>query len=105
MTIPSPSASAFSQIEPFSSFLEELQNSPEEFSYLASELSLITNAAIIYYQKDFSEYEELVSLLEEIRNTINEGLKVVLQKEKLPFLELYKKLGLQKLYKLGLSKK
>lgn len=86
------------QLQPFSSLLLE-SGSPDE---TRSELTLIANAAIVHFHVDYFEAARVSDLMARVRGAINIGLESLLRKQALPLKEIYRALGLQKLYRLGL---
>lgn len=91
------------KVDLFSELADSIrQHSEEEYSIFLSEISLIANAALVYIQSDFSDYEELILLLQKIRGAICIGLED-LREMGLSDFEIYLRLGAQKIYKLGFS--
>lgn len=86
-------------IEPLSSLARENALN-EEFE---SELSLVMNAAIIFFNVDFSETGHVMQLAEQVRGAINIGLQSAQTVSGLGAPEIYSSVGLQGLYRHGLS--
>ena len=88
------------QLQPISSLLAEA-GSPDE---VRSELTLITNAAIMHFHADYCEIVQIVDLVARVRGALNIGLEALLLEERRGLREIYEILGLQKLYRFGLHK-
>jgi hypothetical protein len=70
---------------------------------IEGELTYIMNAAIIMWGVEFFEYPKILHLSEKVKGAINIGLEKAVIISSLGVLEVYKKLGLVKIYQLGLS--
>ncbi len=69
-----------------------------------SELTLITNAALVHFAVPAQEFEAVRALIMKVRGAINIGLETALRLCSAPVEEIYKKLGLQPLYRHGITK-
>jgi hypothetical protein len=67
-----------------------------EFTYLA-------NAAVVRFGVDFADQESVLQLCEKIKGAINLACEKLLRDSDRTVLELYNALGLEKLYRLGLT--
>jgi hypothetical protein len=76
---------------------------PKARECFQSELTLIANAGIVYYGVPFYEAKEVELLIVKIRGAISIGLELANQLCSLSLLDIYHRLGLQKLYRLGLG--
>lgn len=88
------------ELEPFESLVSEALHNDE----FQSELTLIMNAALVHFKVDLSEYPEIVRLTEKVRGAINIALEHLINFSGKTSIELYQQLGLQRLYRLGISK-
>lgn len=86
-------------LKPLTELIEAL-GFTEDFE---SELTLLMNAAIVQWQVNVCEYEEVLDLISRVKGTLNIGLELLIQKFEQNALELYKKLGLAKIYRYGLG--
>ncbi len=68
------------------------------------EFTLIMNAAIVFFGANFYEQSEVTTLASKVRGAINIGLEVAVESSSLSPLEVYRTIGLQKLYRLGVTK-
>lgn len=92
-----------SQEDIFGKFANSIrEHSAEEYNIFLSEISLIANAGLVYTQSDFSDYEEMLLLLQKIRGAICIGLEELGETGRAS-VEIYLALGLQKIYKLGMT--
>ncbi len=66
------------------------------------ELGLLMNAGIVHFGIDFHETNSVFELTEKVKGAIEIGFEV-LEKEKYDYKNAYIKLGLQKVYRLGLT--
>jgi hypothetical protein len=71
---------------------------------LEGELTLIMNAAIIFWKIDFSDAQQLSLLVAKIKGAMNIGIERALRLQpNLPVVDIYKKIGLRGLYSFGLD--
>ncbi|NMC62474.1 MAG: hypothetical protein GYA55_04830, partial [SAR324 cluster bacterium] len=82
--------------------LSSLVNSNLNLDELEMELTLILNAAIVRWQIPFFEAETIKHWSEKVKGAINLGLEDVIKTSNLPLIDIYRILGLQKLFRLGL---
>ena len=86
-------------VQPLSGLLGKL--SAEDFE---SELTLILNCAIVRWHIELWETEQLQQLCDQVKGAINIGLELCISyASNLTDIEIYNKLGLEKLYRLGLT--
>lgn len=87
----------------FNQFVSSIsEHSESEYEIFLSEMSLIVNAAVIYTESDFSDFDQMTLLLEQIRGAISIAIEDV-SSSGLEYFEIYKVLGAQKLYRCGLT--
>jgi len=86
-------------IQPLGSLLAQV----EERSEMESELTYIMNGAIVRWLPDFFDYESVFSMAERVKGAINIGLEILQRESRLSIVEIYKALGLRKLYRVGLN--
>jgi hypothetical protein len=86
-------------LEPLSSLFQEAQL----VSDLESELTMLINAAIVYWKINFEKSDDLNILTQQVKGTINIGLQALEQSNHNPLIDTYKSLGLAKIYRVGLS--
>ncbi|MDC0357741.1 DUF6178 family protein [Oligoflexia bacterium] len=72
--------------------------------HLENEITLITNAAIVHWDVEIFEYENMIDIIAKVKGAINIGLEIALQLADLNVLEAYRALGLPKLYRVGLGR-
>jgi len=72
----------------------------EEFE---SELTLIMNGAIVKWAVEFHDFDQVAKLTSKVKGALNIGLELSLRISSLTDIEIYRVLGLQKLYRSGLS--
>ena len=90
-------------IEPLDSLFRELAASgTEELDGAIEELTLITNAAIIFYHVPFYEAEQVSELIGKVRGSINIGLQRLCELTDLTVQEVFREVRLQNAYKVGL---
>lgn len=82
--------------------LREVIDSDEKKSELEAELALLANAAVVFFGIDASDPDELAATVSKIRACLNLGAERVAQ-EGLSGAEVVNKLGLQRMYQLGLA--
>lgn len=88
------------------SFAEPLRSLVNQLLYDESfeiEMTLLLNAAIVYYGVDVSEITQVLQMAEKVKGALNLGLENALKITKRPAIELYKIVGLRSLYRNGLS--
>lgn len=76
---------------------------PKARESFQSELTLIANAGIVFYAVPFSEPQEVELLVAKIRGAISIGIESANQLSSRSLLEIYRCLGLRRLYQLGLA--
>ncbi len=86
-------------MQPLSGMVSKIKNIDE----FEAELTLIMNAAIIRFGIDISDYEEVKLLGSKVKGAINIALEALIKKTNAEDIELYDKVGLQKLYRVGLT--
>jgi hypothetical protein len=67
------------------------------------EFTYLVNAAVVRFGVDFSDQEQVLLLCEKMKGAINLALETLISDGKQSAVEVYRALGLQKLYRLGLS--
>jgi len=71
---------------------------------LEAELTLVMNAAVVFWKIDFCEGEQLSMLVAKVKGAINIGIeRALLLQPNLPVVDIYMKLGLRGLYRFGLD--
>ena len=70
---------------------------------LENELTYIMNGAIVMWDTEFYEYERVMHLTDKVKGAINLGLEKCQELSNLSAIEIYKKIGLIKVYQLGLT--
>ena len=83
--------------------LEKLLEEIKDYDNFASEFAYITNSALVRFNKDFGDQKELIELLSQIQGTINLALEYLNSETSMSFMEIYEKLGLQKIYRCGVG--
>ena len=86
-------------VQPLSGRVSKIKNIDE----FEAELTLIMNAAIVRFGVDISDYEEIKLLGSKVKGAINIALEALIKETALDDIELYNKVGLQKLYRTGLT--
>lgn len=89
-------------IEPLASMVRDLQGS-EDFM---AELTLLMNAAIVFWHVDFSSYDQVQKLAAKVRGALNIGLERALESRSYGSDQLrgiYDAIGLKNLYRAGLA--
>lgn len=93
-------APAFLAPSPLSELLSEIHAGAE----IESQLSYLMNAALVHFQVEHFEVEQVKSLIESVKGAVNIGLELVLQEGKVEHtIQAYERLGLIQLYRLGLK--
>jgi len=72
---------------------------------LKGELTLIANAALVFYDANFSEAKGVEQILEGIKDAIESGLNAAAEASKLSLFELHYRAGLVPVFRLGLKMK
>ncbi|MGI6524432.1 MAG: DUF6178 family protein [Bdellovibrionota bacterium] len=86
-------------VQPLRGLLSKIQPRDE----FEAELTLIMNCAVLRFKVDLWESEELQALCEKVKGAINIGLEgATTLAPNLLDIEIYQKLGLQKLYRFGM---
>jgi hypothetical protein len=85
--------------EPLRSLVNQLMYSDD----FESELTLLLNAAIVYFGVDLSEIQEVLEIAERVKGALNLGLEHGMQQSSQSAIDLYHVLGLRGLYRHGLS--
>jgi hypothetical protein len=67
------------------------------------EFTYLVNAAIVRFGVDFSDQEQVFALCERIKGAVNLGLEKLLKDSDRQIGDIYQVLGLEKLYRLGLT--
>jgi len=75
-------------------------NEPQRFE---SELTLISNSALIFYRVPFYEHEQVLEMLARVKGAINIGLERLTKVTSATPVDAYSKLGLQTIYQFGLD--
>lgn len=83
--------------------LEGLIESPRYHEEIESELTLLANAALVHFRVDLSDIEASLHILGQVRGALNIGLERGIELTKLSIEELYERLGLRPLYRLGFT--
>lgn len=86
-------------LEPLSSLFQEAQL----ISDLEGELTMLINAAIVYWKIDFDKSDDMRILTQQVKGAINIGLQSLEQNNHHPLIDTYKSLGLAKIYRVGLG--
>ena len=90
-------------LQPLTSLITAISTKSEEIGIiLEQELTAITNAGIVFFHVEFSDYDAVQMLIKQIRGAINIGLERAMQLASLDLPRYYEILGFQGLYKLGL---
>lgn len=87
-------------LQPLDSLLSDL-SIREDFE---CELTFILNAAIVHHGIDFSDITSLQNITSSVKGGVNIGLQAAALLDKREISDLFKALGLQKIYRLGLNK-
>lgn len=72
-------------------------------SDLESELTMLMNAAIVHWNTDFDKLDALQLLTQQVKGAINIGLEALQKINDNSLIEIYKTLGLAKIYRHGLT--
>ena len=93
------------ELQPLSGLFQEMLTSGnrDDRDNAQKELTLIANAALVFFQIPFHEYEEVSLLVQKIRGAINIGLEMLLRTNTHSALEWFQKEGFQTMYRLGLN--
>jgi hypothetical protein len=89
-------------LQPLSRLISEIRALDE----VEGELTLIINAACVYFAVPFYEYEAVRLLASKVKGAINIGLEIALEVnsgKSSDLLHVYERCGLQKLYRAGLA--
>lgn len=84
-------------------FFAELLRRVADHEIVEMEFTYLVNAAIVRFSIDFSDLEQVLLVCEKIKGAINIALEKLTKGGEREVLEVYKALGLQKLYRLGLT--
>jgi hypothetical protein len=84
-------------------YLAELMRRVTDHEELELEFSYIMNAAVVRWGVDFSDQEKVLLLAEKVKGVINLALERVTADSTGSVLDVYRSLGLTKLYRLGLT--
>ena len=104
---PYPISKGAYSAEPLRSFLRSVvQDNPELILDIEYEFAGLINAAIMFYKIDFSDLDQVQKLIEKVKETVNAGLdKVMAAVQETNYDAIYKQIGIQNLYRLGLAVK
>lgn len=70
---------------------------------IAAEFTYILNAAVVHFSVDFTEQERVFQLSAKVKAAINIGIEIVIEQRTTTLVDLHSILGLQRLYRLGLT--
>jgi hypothetical protein len=88
------------------STLQPLVSLAEQYSgdeTFESELTLIMNSALVVFHINFNTPKDVFDLTAQVRGALNIGLHVLTQEGEISADDLYRKLGLQKIYRVGFT--
>ena len=87
--------------------IEELSNAVEDKEQFQSELSLISNCAIVHWGVTIDDFDELIFTINRVKGILNIGIESLKNKtefsDKENFISLYDAVGLRGIYRYGLS--
>jgi hypothetical protein len=83
--------------------IDEIFKSRAHTEELEGELSYVLNAALIRWNVPFHELEKVKLLASKVKGAMNIGIEILERELSLPALTIFEHLGLQKLYRLGLT--
>jgi hypothetical protein len=86
-----------------SKLFAELLRRVSDHEVVEMEFTYLVNAAVIRFGVDFSDQEAVLQLCEKVKGAINLALEKLLKGSDRNVLDLYQVLGLEKLYRLGLT--
>jgi hypothetical protein len=81
----------------------ELLRRVSDHEILEMEFTYLVNAAIVHFRVDFSDQEQVLLLCEKIKGAVNLALEQLMERQQQGAVEIYQVLGLEKLYRLGLT--
>jgi len=96
-------------VEPFlyearsSQLFAELMRRVPDHDVIEMEFTYLVNAAVVRFGVDFSDQEQVLLLCEKMKGAVNLGLEKLTKQSSLGVLDIYRVLGLEKLYRLGLT--
>jgi hypothetical protein len=96
-------------VEPFlyearaSRLFAELMRRVPDHDVIEMEFTYLVNAAVVRFGVDFSDQEQVLLLCEKIKGAVNLALEKLTQQGAQGVLDVYRVLGLEKLYRLGLT--
>jgi hypothetical protein len=86
-----------------SKLFAELLRRVSDHEVVEMEFTYLVNAAVVRFGVDFSDQEAVLQLCEKVKGAINLALEKLLKGSDRNVLDLYQVLGLEKLYRLGLT--
>lgn len=81
----------------------ELLRRAEDHEVVEMEFTYLLNGAVVRFGVDFSDQEQVLELCEKIKGAINLGLEKLVKDSDRTVYDAYQVLGLEKLYRLGLT--
>jgi hypothetical protein len=81
----------------------ELLRRATDHEVVEMEFTYLVNAAVVRFGVDFADQEQVLNLCERIKGAINLGLEKLLKDSDRLIGDLYQSLGLEKIYRLGLT--
>lgn len=81
----------------------ELLRRAEDHEVVEMEFTYLLNAAVVRFGVDFSDQERVFELCEKIKGAVNLGLEKLVKDSDRTVYDVYQVLGLEKLYRLGLT--
>ena len=81
----------------------ELLRRAEDHEVVEMEFTYLLNGAVVRFGVDFSDQEQVLQLCEKIKGAINLGLEKLVKDSDRTVYDVYQVLGLEKLYRLGLT--
>ena len=88
--------------EPLRSFAHELASSASQEDF-ETELTLLMNAAFVYWRIDFEDYEQIEIVAARVRGILNVGLQQIYETQSDASRHIYTTLGLRGIYRVGLD--
>ena len=88
-----------SMVQPLQGLISSIKNKEE----VETELTHLMNCAIIHWGIEISEYDEVLKLSNKVKGALNIGLELCMKISGLEASEVYKRIGLITMYRLGLT--
>lgn len=89
-------------LEPLASLVADVSRDVALISQLEAELSLLGNCAVVTYCENLGDSEQAERVFASLRGALNIGLEEAFHRSEVSPVELYRRVGLQPLFRLGM---